>query len=837
MALINLKVWPLLRRYRAILCVFLSAVALLILLLLKLSSADPATAYERDHQLFLHGQLEQSQLAAERDYRKFVRRHPDSAVDFRLLEAETMLWRGMYDEALTLAGVEHLKNAGSETRRLAIESVALIRLQRSAEAARDLDHAQALCQSQLSEACGDVLRARGLLFGDEGRVPEARQSFLDSLSFARSHKNTFLEASAYLNLGWAATQADHYDEAVDWLWAAYRTATQWHADDLVQRAIGNLGWAFFSLGDSQRALEFFLQAEKSAAALGDLRQRLNWMMTAGNVYQENGDLSHAFETYQGGLGLARHLRSNDDIVNALEVLAHASVSAGRVEDAETYLRQLEPMVASGQNRVDQLYILLARARIAALDRRNDEAEAMLQTIGRDKESQISMRLAAEHELALLYQSEGKSEAAEAAFKASLSIFESARSELRSEELRLPYLTNARDIYDDYIHFLVSEDKTEDALSVADQSRAQTLLQGLQIAQVNPEKSVVPFAPAATARRARATLLFYWLGRKSSFLWAITPDKVTLFKLPSQAIISSFIDRYQKALQGFTDPVDTRNPDGMELYRTLIAPAASYMKDSSNVIVFSDGVLDRFNLETVIVPDPTPHYWIQDATVVSASSLRLVSSERPTVGSGDNLLLVGDAVSPNADYPQLPMAALEMKTIRERFSSTGKTILNRENANPQAYLASTPENFAYIHFVAHGVASETDPLSSAIILSRSGPAEDSFKLHAREIMQHSIHARLVTISACYGSGTRSYTGEGVVGLAWAFLRAGAHNVIGSLWEVSDEASPRMMGVLYQRIHEGDSPGAALRQAKLSLVNSKGEFHKPFYWGSLQMYAGN
>jgi len=77
---------------------------------------------------------------------------------------------------------------------------------------------------------------------------------------------------------------------------------------------------------------------------------------------------------------------------------------------------------------------------------------------------------------------------------------------------------------------------------------------------------------------------------------------------------------------------------------------------------------------------------------------------------------------------------------------------------------------------------------------------------------------------------------MVGLAWAFLRAGAHNVIGALSEVSDESTPHLMGSLYQGLHDGMSPAAALRQAKLSLLRVKGDFRKPFFWAPLQIYTG-
>jgi len=105
-----------------------------------------------------------------------------------------------------------------------------------------------------------------------------------------------------------------------------------------------------------------------------------------------------------------------------------------------------------------------------------------------------------------------------------------------------------------------------------------------------------------------------------------------------------------------------------------------------------------------------------------------------------------------------------------------------------------------------------------------------------VMRHPIDARLVTISACYGSGIRAYAGEGLVGLSWAFLRAGAHNVIGALWEASDDSTAQLMDGMYEGLHDGRSPDAALRSAKLALLHSQSSFRKPFYWAPFQIYTG-
>jgi CHAT domain-containing protein len=176
----------------------------------------------------------------------------------------------------------------------------------------------------------------------------------------------------------------------------------------------------------------------------------------------------------------------------------------------------------------------------------------------------------------------------------------------------------------------------------------------------------------------------------------------------------------------------------------------------------------------------------------------------------------------------------MAFVKGYFPEDRRRILAGKDATSQAYLSGEPERFDFLHFVTHGTASRAHPLDSAVILTKSG---DSAKLYAHEIITRPLHAYLVTVSACDGVGKRSYAGEGLVGLSWAFLRAGAHNVIASLWEVNDDSTPKLMDELYKGLRAGQDPATALRNAKLSLVRSAGTFRKPFYWAPFQLYAGS
>ena len=259
--------------------------------------------------------------------------------------------------------------------------------------------------------------------------------------------------------------------------------------------------------------------------------------------------------------------------------------------------------------------------------------------------------------------------------------------------------------------------------------------------------------------------------------------------------------------------------------------------ATKIFVIPDGGLNNLNFETLIVPEPQPHYWIEDVTIADASSLRvLAAASSSPVRRSRRLLLVGDSVAPSKEYPELPKASAQMAGVAKHFSAEQRQVLARERATPEAYLGSKPEQFSHIHFVAHGTASRLSPLDSAIVLSRDSANSDSFKLYARDIIGHPLRADLVTISACYGAGERSYSGEGLVGLSWAFLRAGAHHVIAALWEATDASTERLMEEFYSQLDKGASPDEALRSAKLALLHGA-SFHNPFYWAPFQLYAGS
>ncbi len=59
-----------------------------------------------------------------------------------------------------------------------------------------------------------------------------------------------------------------------------------------------------------------------------------------------------------------------------------------------------------------------------------------------------------------------------------------------------------------------------------------------------------------AQATERTLLFYWLGGKQSYLWAITPARVTISVLPPRNQIAARVKSYNNAILNLRDLAPT-----------------------------------------------------------------------------------------------------------------------------------------------------------------------------------------------------------------------------------------------------------------------------------------
>lgn len=760
---------------------------------------------------------------------------------FTLLKAEALVQLRLNKESLALLSdpipTTYAKTDLAVWQRLT-QGMANCFLLNFAESEKLLADAKTLASSNAPGLLGEVYLREGTLAFSRGDTTNASAAYAETLRLARAQKDGFLETAALGSLGLVATAQEHYDEAIDRNQEALQLSRSVGAQNSEARILGNLGWGYLELGDYDNARALFEQAEEAARQAGRISSQINWSINIGNVYlnQRKYDLAEA--AYGKALDLARSRDEKAPVAECLENLALLNIAKGNTEAAQNQSQEVQLLLKSVPDKILALNASLIAGRIAYSKHEFEKAELSFKDIIQYPNLRKSLRWEAEARSAAVYWSEGKKQKAEGAFLTSLGTVEEVRSSVTREESRLSFLSSAISFYGDYIDFLISQGRSNDALEVAELSRARTLADGLEARATSLKFPLPNFQPQLIARNLHASLLFYWIGERNSYLWVIAPAKTTWFKLAKASEIEPVVKAYRKAVLEMHDARDAGSSEGKQLYSMLVEPAKKLIPAGSKVIVLPSESLYGLNFETLIVPDPQPHFWIEDVTLTTGNSLSLLaSSAARTAPKEKSLFLVGDTESPGPAFPPLPQVREEMKLVEKYFPQSQTKILEGKQATPSAYLGSDPERFSYVHFVTHGTASQTRPLESAVILSKEG---DSYKLYARDIVKHHLNANLVTISACNGSGTRAYSGEGLVGLSWAFLRAGAHNVIGALWEVSEASTPQLMDAFYGELFQDKDPATALRDAKLKLLHSADAdsvFKKPFYWAPFQLYAGS
>jgi len=763
----------------------------------------------------------------------------------KVLKAQILLYKSNSQEALSILSEPlpaSLLATDISVRKAMMEGNAHRQAQQFPESQKNFSEAEQLARTSHPQLLGDVLNARGALEVDEKKFPEGEVTFEQALTLVREERDRDGEASVLNNLARVAMSREHFDEAIDRAHTALDLSSSLGLKPLAATVLGNLGWSYFELGDFERALDFYRKGAQASAESGLSGYSGYWFSGVASSTMALREYAAAEEMARANLKRAQDIKNAQSTSLCLNTLTEIMLRTGRLSEAERYNQEALKMEEEGQDRFGTLDSLLMAGHIADAQKRFPEARNSFQRVLGDPTVDTRRRWEAEAGLAQVWDGQRRFADAERHYLKAINTIEQARHSVNHDELRLSFLSSGIAVYGEYIDFLIRRGRPDDALNQAELSRARTLSEGLSSSDQGESSRLAPHVPPPPqqlAKRLHATLLIYWLGEKHSYLWAVTPSKTAYFTLPPAPEIDPLIKSYRDLTLKSGDLLKNAASTGEKLYASLVEPAKQLVPPGSRVILLPDASLYGLNFETLIVPGAQPHFWIEDVTVSTASSLSLLASGSNRAPSKEkNLLLVGDAV-PVPEFGPLPQAPAEMQKIEQYFAESRRAVLKGSGATPGAYITSEPEQYAYLHFVTHGTASRARPLESAVILSKES-SSDAYKLYARDIVQHRLNANLVTISACNGSGTRAYSGEGLVGLSWAFLAAGAHNVIGALWEVSDASTPQLMDSLYSELSQGKDPATALRDAKLSLLHSPDPdsvFKKPFYWAPFQLYAGS
>jgi CHAT domain-containing protein len=510
-------------------------------------------------------------------------------------------------------------------------------------------------------------------------------------------------------------------------------------------------------------------------------------------------------------------------------LAAADIDLRDWNDAERFNEEAKRLKTSTRTG-NLVHNTLNTALIAEGRGRPDDATRLFEDALAGAGSFADVRWSAHAGLARIALAAAQPERAARHFEAALDTIEKTRSEVLKTEYKLSFLTRLIQFYQSYVDVLVDQGKNGRALEVSESSRGRVLGERNSLA---PPARVSAATLQQVAARSHTVLLSYWLGANRSYVWVVTATSVQTVRLPPASEIDALVRQYQATINNtLADPLASPATAGDRLYGLLVEPVLPWIPRGSRVVIVADGSLHGINFETLPVPGAARHYFIEDVEIQAAPSLSLLSVGSSAPRPAPSLLLFGDPTPRAPEFPALKYAAAEIESVSKYFRADRVTAYQGGRASPAAYRTASPDRFSFVHFTAHAAANLQSPLDSAVILSGGN---DGYKLYARDAAEVPLHAELVTVSACRSAGERSYSGEGLVGFSWAFLRAGASRVIAGLWDVDDRSTVDLMDRLYAHIAAGEPAAHALREAKLSLVARSGNYSKPYYWGPFQVFT--
>jgi CHAT domain-containing protein/Flp pilus assembly protein TadD len=682
----------------------------------------------------------------------------------------------------------------------------------------------------------------GQILFQTGRWDEGEALLTETVRAASVARDRYHEAFALHQLGMGQFVRNRFDQALAYF-ERVLTFSDLSAMSIYAKALNNAGMCYSRLGQFERAIEVQRRAvdlQSRHPRSADYEQALGQLGNTFLLQQDAHDgrqygrpaVSEGMAYVKRAFEVARDAEISADATLWAVNLAVAHIASGDWDEAERYNEEAKRLrTATGSG--NAVYYTYNSAEIARGRQQFVAASRLYEQALGAQNIPPAVSWWAHTGLAKTALAQADPSRAAQHFETALNIIERTRSDLLKTDFKLSYLTQLISFYQAYIDALLRQGQTERALEIADSSRGRVLVErqgGKPPARTTAESF------RTLSRQTGHAFLFYWLTPAKSYVWVIAGGGIKCLELPPSPKIEALVRAHQATIANvLANPLGAAESAGSQLYRMVVAPAVVGLPANARIVIVPDGPLHAVNFETLPVDDPRGpkrHYWIEDAEIQIAPSLASLTTTKPALSEGRSLLLIGNPSPRAPEYPALGYAAAEMTEIAKHFETRAVTSYDGVKASPASYRGARPEQFSFIHFTAHATANVESPLDSAVILSGT---DQSYKLYARDVAARPLVAELVTVSACRSAGERAYSGEGLIGFSWAFLRAGAKRVVAGLWDVDDRSTAELMDKMYGALAAGDSPSRALRQAKLALMAGGGAAARPYNWGAFEMFT--
>jgi CHAT domain-containing protein len=335
---------------------------------------------------------------------------------------------------------------------------------------------------------------------------------------------------------------------------------------------------------------------------------------------------------------------------------------------------------------------------------------------------------------------------------------------------------------------------------------------------------------------------------------------------------------RRLIAEFADAVRNDQPTaaslGERLYIELFGPASARLECKTHWLLGVDDALFSVPFSSLVVERQSgqPVFLAERRSLMVLPEARLlISARRPGAPGGlapGHFLGIGDAIYNGADrrrgrasaqstslqLPRLAGSAGEVAACARAWQPDDvPVLLQGAEATRQALTEALAKGPSVIHFATHVVESADDPPRQLIQLSLL-PGGDPDYLGAEEIAGWRLRRPgVVVLSGCasgkpealapvYSLAATPLTPPAqrrvtLVGLARAWLAAGASAVVVSLWPTPDDTGGLFLSFdRHLRQSGGTDVAAALARAQVEMLESKSWCSVPRHWAAYSIVVG-
>ncbi|XP_073234382.1 uncharacterized protein [Porites lutea] len=690
------------------------------------------------------------------------------------------------------------------------------------------------CAKELGNRGGGAYCNLGHIYKSLGDFKKSIEYFKCYLEIAKDSGDSEGEGAAYGGLGSAFDSLGDFEKAVYFHKQHLDIAKNIGDKEGEAIAHGNLGNAYLSLGDFKKALDYYLPRLSIAKDLGDKAGEGRAYGHLGSTYQHIGDYDKAMVYYDRRLCIAQELGDKAGEGAAYGNLGTVSQNIGNYMKAiDCHKQQLR----IGKEIGDKGMLGIAYSNIG-------QCFEMLKSLPEALEN----------------------------YQTSVKVFNEMRSLLQSEDQwKIGFRNECNHAYTGLWRVLLKQEKIGEALAAAEEGRAQSLADlmtsqyGLKECQYKGKPLEEQEFGMLNHTLSSTTFLAANVVENKVNIWVISKEKPLLHrgKTLGRHCAKSAAETLQSLIQFAYKNIGVcangncedrsldllrENCSGVErsskkssqpilqedihplsaLYSYVIAPILDLI-DGDEIIIVPDGPLWLAPFAALL--NPFSKYLCESFKVriiPSLTSLKILA-HCPEFHSSSGAVVVGDPDvsgvinSQGKQLQQLPFARKEAQIIGQILNVaplTGKLATKCE-------VLKQISSVSVVHIAAHGCA-ETGEIALSPNPERKSqtPAEEDYMLTMADVMSVKLRAKLVVLSCC-NSGRGEIKAEGVVGIARAFMAAGARSVLVSLWAIDDEATLEFMKSFYHNLVKGRSASESLNHAMKCLRESE-TFSDVKYW---------